>query len=167
MGIPVLSIVGRSGSGKTTLLEKLIPELKRRGCRIAVIKHHPHQGLRLDVEGKDTWRLAQAGADEVVLVTPDQVMRRRRLDREPSLEEVLAEIRGVDLVLTEGFKQEGAPKVQVIRGQERPELVCDPSELVALVSDQPLDVDVPQFGPEDIVGLADRIWGLFLDPGPP
>ncbi|HIQ00598.1 MAG TPA: molybdopterin-guanine dinucleotide biosynthesis protein B [Anaerolineales bacterium] len=161
MAIPVFSIVGRSGSGKTTLLENLIPEMRRRGYRVAVIKHHPHPGAALDVEGKDTWRLAQVGADHVVLVAPDQVMHRRRVEREPSLAEVVAEIRDVDLILTEGFKQGDAPKIQVSRGEVQPELVCPPDKLVAVVSDQRLDVGVPQFDPEDVGGLADLIVEVY------
>jgi len=161
---PIISIVGASGSGKTTLLERLIPLLRQRGYRVAVVKHHPRPGLDLDVAGKDTWRLAQAGADHVALVAPDQVMHRRRLEREPSLEEVAAEIRGVDLILTEGFKKESAPKIEVHRQQDRPTLLSRPEELVAVVADRPLDLPVPQFAPEDIEGLADLIEGKFLTP---
>jgi molybdopterin-guanine dinucleotide biosynthesis protein MobB len=49
---PIVSIVGYSGSGKTTLVEKMIPELKRRGWRVATIKHNRH-GFEIDHEGKD------------------------------------------------------------------------------------------------------------------
>ena len=48
--IPIVSIVGYSGSGKTTLVEKMIPELKRRGWRVATIKHNRH-GFEIDHEG--------------------------------------------------------------------------------------------------------------------
>lgn len=162
MGIPVLSIVGRSGSGKTTLLEKLIPELKGRGYRVAVVKHHPHPGASVDVEGKDTWRFSRAGADHVALVTPDLVMHYRKKEQEPSLTEVVSGIREVDLILTEGFKQERFPKVQVSRGEAAPEPVCDPCELLALVSDQPPHGETPWFDLEDIAGLADLIEGKLL-----
>jgi len=50
--IPIVSIVGKSDSGKTTLIEKLLPELTRRGLRIATIKHDTH-GFEVDHEGKD------------------------------------------------------------------------------------------------------------------
>ena len=158
--IPTFSIVGASGSGKTTLLEKLVRELKRRGYRIAVIKHHPYPGLDADVPEKDTWRLSRSGADHVLLATPDQVMHKRRLERERSLEEVAAEIRDVDLILTEGYKGENAPKIQISRGKAPLEPVCDPAQLVAIVSDRRFDVDVPQFDPDDAAGLADLIARL-------
>ena len=40
--IPIISVVGKSNVGKTTLLEKLLPELKKRGYRVATIKHDVH-----------------------------------------------------------------------------------------------------------------------------
>jgi len=75
--IPVVSIVGKSNSGKTTLLEKLIPELKRRGYRVATVKHDTH-GFEIDRPGKDTWRLAQAGADAVVISSGDKLALKDR-----------------------------------------------------------------------------------------
>ena len=48
--IPIVSIVGKSDSGKTTLIEKLIPELTRRGYRVATVKHHAH-GFEVDSKG--------------------------------------------------------------------------------------------------------------------
>jgi len=156
MKTPLFSIVGPSGSGKTTLLERLIPELKRRGYRVAVIKHHPHSGSDLDVPGKDTWRLARAGADHVTIVAPDQVMHRRRTEREPTLEEIAAGIEGVDLILTEGYKEAHTPRIEVSRkGRSRP-LPSGP-EVVALVSEERFDADVPQFDADDVEGLADLI----------
>ena len=76
--IPVVSIVGKSNSGKTTLLEKLIPELKRRGYRVATVKHDTH-GFEVDQPGKDTWRLAQAGADAVVISSSDKLALIKRV----------------------------------------------------------------------------------------
>jgi molybdopterin-guanine dinucleotide biosynthesis protein B len=61
--VRVISVAGRSGAGRTTLLEKLISELKRRGYRVATVKHHAHAGLEVDQPGKDTWRHARAGSE--------------------------------------------------------------------------------------------------------
>jgi molybdopterin-guanine dinucleotide biosynthesis protein B len=70
--IPLVTIIGRSGSGKTTLLEKLIRELSGRGYRIATVKYHSHAGFEIDAEGKDSWRFAQAGSQQVVTAAPDK-----------------------------------------------------------------------------------------------
>ena len=159
--VPIISFVGRSGSGKTTLLEKLIPELNRRGYRVAVIKHHPDPGLETDSEGKDTWRMACAGADQVILAAPDQIVHWKFTQRENSLREIAATLQDVNLILTEGYKREDAPKIEISRGKESLPLLSLPEELVAAVSDRQLDLPIPLFGLDDVVGLADLIETEF------
>jgi 4-hydroxy-tetrahydrodipicolinate reductase len=160
--IPVVSIVGYSSSGKTTLLEKLIRELKQRGYRLAAIKHHHHRGLQFDEPGKDSWRFAQAGADQVVIAGPDRVIRAHTFEEEPTLERVIADIRDVDLILIEGFKQADVPKIEINRGQPESELISPPDNLVAIVADRRFGADVPQFDLDDVAGLADVIEVRFL-----
>lgn len=158
---PVISIVGKSGVGKTTLLEKLIPELKRRGYRVATVKHDVH-GFEIDQPGKDTWRHARAGSDHVVIASPNRIAHIQKLDRELTLPEIVATIHDADIVLTEGYKRGPAPKIEVSRAERSRELICAPEELVAIATDQPYDLDVPQFGLDDVVGLADLIEERFL-----
>jgi molybdopterin-guanine dinucleotide biosynthesis protein B len=156
---PIVSVVGRSDSGKTTFLEKLIPALKARGLRVAVVKHDSH-GFEMDRPGKDTWRLRQAGADAVMISAPNQMaLIRSGLEREASLDE-LATLVGdsVDLVLTEGYKAGNKPKVEVSRRViSDGELLCSKEELLAVVADGPRPVDVPLFGLEDASGVADLL----------
>ena len=113
-GIPVVSVVGRSGSGKTTLLEKLIRELKRRGYRLAVVKHHYHAGLEFDVPGKDSYRFAQAGADHVVVAGPDRTVHVRRWEHEPTLADVVAHIDDADLILPRATNRQTRPRSRSI-----------------------------------------------------
>lgn len=160
---PVVSVIGHSGSGKTTLLEKLIEELKRRGYRLAVIKHHHHAGLQFDKPGKDTWRFAQAGADHVVLAGPNEVAHLYTFSQEPTLDQLASSIQDVDLILTEGYKDAEGHKIEISRGQTTPTLISDPSQLVAIASDQPLDLDVPQFALNEVIRLADFIQTRFLE----
>ena len=82
---PILSVVGFSDSGKTTYLEKLIPALKKRGIRLAVVKHHVHSEFDIDIPGKDSWRLAQAGADVTVIASPIKIAVMEKWDNEESL----------------------------------------------------------------------------------
>lgn len=166
MSIPILSIVGKSNSGKTTLLEKLIPELKRRGYRIATIKHHSHPGFEIDVPGKDTWRHAQAGSDHVVIAAPDRLASIRKLERELSLDEVAATIQDVDLILTEGYKRAGKPALEVVRRAAGLELVSQPPQLLAVATDTALEVQIPQFGLDDAASIAGWIETTFLDKQP-
>jgi molybdopterin-guanine dinucleotide biosynthesis protein MobB len=82
MDIPVYSFIAKSGTGKTTLIEKLIPELKSRGLRVAVMKHDAHE-FDVDKPGKDSWRMTRAGADVTVIAsaTHAAVMENRPVSR--------------------------------------------------------------------------------------
>ncbi len=159
--IPIISIVGKSEVGKTTLLEKLIAELKGRGYGVGTIKHDTH-GFEIDKPGKDSWRHAQAGSDAVLISSPEKLALIKRVDRERSLEELLAYMGDVDLVLTEGYKSGDRPKIEVSRQARGQELLCQEEELLALVTDQPFDLDVPQFEHSDVAGLADLIEKEYL-----
>ncbi len=161
MGIPIISVVGKSGVGKTTFLEKLIAELKRRGHRVAVVKHDVH-GFEIDRPGKDSWRLAQAGSDSVVIASPRKLALIKRLDREMALGEIAALLTDIDIIITEGYKRGNAPKIEVSRRERGGELLCTADELVAIVSDQPFDLNVPQFGLDDARGIVDLLERGFL-----
>lgn len=157
VAIPILSIIGKSNSGKTTLLEKLIPELKRRGYRVATIKHHAHAGFEIDQPGKDTWRHAQAGSQVVVITAPDRLALIEQLERELSLDEVAARISGVDIILTEGFKSAGKPAIEVLRAGRGLERVGEPGQLVAIASDVKLEAAVPVLDLNDAAEIADFV----------
>lgn len=160
--IPIVSFVGRSNSGKTTVLERLIPMLRGRGYRLAVIKHHRHRDFAFDVPGKDSYRYAQAGAEQVLVIGPDKLAHVRRYQREPSLARIVAGIEDVDLIITEGYKETPTPKIEVNRRARSRELVSPPEALMAIVSDQRFDVDVPHLALDDVAGLADLIEARFL-----
>ena len=157
----IISVVGKSGSGKTTLLEGLIGELKRRGHRVGTIKHDAH-AFEIDRPGTDTWRHARAGSDHVVISSPQRVASIRRVEREQRLEELAANMTDVDIILTEGYRRGNAPKIEVSRRERSHTLMCRPKELLALATDQPFDLDVPQHGLDDVHGLADLIEACFL-----
>ena len=159
---PIVSIIGSSGAGKTTFLTRLIAELKARHHRVAVIKHHRHTEVEIDRPGKDTWRLFQAGADEVLIATPDRMAMYRRLPRDLTPEELIAMLPApVDLVITEGFKQAGKPAIEVVRSAHGRELVGDLSRLIALVTDQRYPLTIPHFELDDAAGVADFLEHHF------
>lgn len=157
MTIPILSVVGRPKCGKTTMLEKLIGELKRRGYRVATIKHHSHPGFEIDQPGKDSWRHAQAGSDHVVIASPDKIASIRRLEGELSLDEIAGTIQEVDIILTEGYKRAGKPALEVVRSETGLDLLCDPEQLFAIATDTHLAADKPQFSLDDVFGIVDLI----------
>jgi len=158
---PIISIVGKSESGKTTLIEKLIPELKKRGYRIGVIKHAFHE-FAFDKPGKDSWRHKAAGADTVLVAAPGSIIMIKNGQGE-TLDELEEYFRDMDLVLTEGFKHGNKPQIEVFRKERHQQpLSAGNSRLVALVTNADIDLDVPTFGLEDIVPLADLIEDKFL-----
>jgi len=153
---PVISFVGKSDSGKTTLLEKVIRELKSKGFRLAVIKHDAHQ-FEIDHPGKDTWRHAQAGADIVAISSPGKVAIIEKRERELTLDEVIARISGVDIIITEGYKRQNKPKIEVFRSTAHREMLCQPEELLAIASDIKWDLGVPCYQIDDYSGIASEI----------
>ncbi|MBW2565556.1 MAG: molybdopterin-guanine dinucleotide biosynthesis protein B [Deltaproteobacteria bacterium] len=145
---PIVSIVGKSDAGKTTLLEKLVRELKKRGYRIGTIKHDVH-GFDIDHEGKDSWRHKELVKD---------------VESEEPLDSLASKyFQDVDIILTEGYKKESKPKIEVFRSQVHEKPLCKEDEnLVALVSDTSLDLDAPCFELDDTKGLADFLEERFL-----
>lgn len=160
---PIVSIVGNSDAGKTTLLEKLIAELTARGYRVGTVKHDVH-GFDIDHEGKDSWRHKRAGANTVVISSPKKVAVVKDSETEEMLDSLASKyFQDVDLILTEGYKKEDKPKIEIFRSQvhETP-LFRGDERLVALVSDTNFDLDVPRFDLNDTTGLADFIEQRFL-----
>lgn len=114
----VIAIVGHQGSGKTTLIERLIPALKVRGLSVSTIKHTHHHRVELDVPGKDSFRHRVAGASEVIVASDTGWARIAAGTAPACLQDLLAQLRPVDVVLVEGFKQlEGLRRVEVFRGE--------------------------------------------------
>ena len=161
--IPIISVVGKSDIGKTTLIEKLLPELTRRGYRIATVKHDIH-GFEVDREGKDSWRHKQAGAHTVVISSPQKVALIRDVEKDLTLEEIREKfIQDVDLILSEGYKKDTQPKIEVFRKGKYKELLCTKEDnLIAIASDQTFDIGVSCFFLDDVKGLADFIEKKFL-----
>jgi molybdopterin-guanine dinucleotide biosynthesis protein B len=163
--IPIISIVGKSDSGKTTLIEKLLPELTRRGYRVATVKHDVH-GFEVDREGKDSWRHKQAGAHTVVIASPNKVALIRDVEKDWTLEEIRERlIQDVDLIISEGYKKDVQPKIEIFRRGKHKELLCTKEDnLAAIVSNQEFDVGVSCIFLDDIKGVADFIEKKFLTP---
>ena len=161
--IPIVSIVGKSDSGKTTLIEKLVPELTQRGYRIATVKHDTH-GFEVDQEGKDSWRHKQAGAHTVVISSPQKVALIRDVEKDLTLEEIREKlIQDVDLILSEGYKKDIQPKLEIFRKEKHKDLLCTKEDnLIAIVSDKTFNIGIPCFDLEDMAGLASFIEKEFI-----
>lgn len=156
-----LAISGWSGAGKTTLITALIPLFNARGLSVSSLKH-AHHDVMLDKPGKDSFRHAQAGAQEVILTTNSGFALFSR--HVAPLATLLARLTPVDLVLVEGFKAEPIPRLAVFRptlGKAPP--WPDP-HLLAVAADAPLaDCPVPVLplnDPPQIVDFLIRALGV-------
>jgi len=151
---PIVSFVGYSNSGKTTFLVKVIKKLKKRGYRIGVIKHDDHD-FEIDHVGTDTWKHGQAGADVVCIASNHKIALVQTTSKPPTLDEIVALINNVDLILTEGFKQEQKPQIEVNR--QGIKCIGKKSNTIALVADIPVYEGIPHFGLEDAEGVANLL----------
>ena len=155
--LPIIGVVGKSGVGKTYVMGKLVAELKTRGYRVATVKHSAHD-VDIDLEGKDSWHHAQAGSDAVVISSPHRFALIRNVDHDTSLAE-LSRFIGMDfdIILAEGFKQNKVIKIEVHRKELGPDILCEHEELLAIVTDEELELSVPQFSADNAQGLVDLI----------
>jgi len=144
---PAVSFIARSGTGKTTLLTALISELKNRGYRVGAIKHDAHR-FEIDHPGKDSHRFTSAGADSMLISSANKLAFVKQHTQSSAIEELIDEyFPDVDLVLVEGFKQSGLPKIELFRGSHNKDLICrgekQDSALLAVATDTALRLDVP------------------------
>jgi molybdopterin-guanine dinucleotide biosynthesis adapter protein len=160
---PIISIVGKSSSGKTTFLEKLIREITSRGYKIATVKHS-HHSISFDQPNKDSWRHAQSGASATMVSSTTEIQVIKPVARELTIEELARHLgEDYDLILSEGFSRGSAPKIEIHRKEAGP-LLDSASNLVAVVTDEPLDIETRQFSFEDAQGVADLIEEKYLKP---
>ena len=166
MTVKAVSFVAKSGTGKTTLLEKVIVCLKERGYRVGVVKHDAHR-FDIDHPGKDSYRLTAAGADTMLISSPEKLAMVKKHTASPTIEELLSTyFTDVDIVLTEGFKKSSMPKIELHRKERSATLLCRGEEfnptLVAVASDERLELDVPVLDLNDALQVADFIEKSFL-----
>jgi molybdopterin-guanine dinucleotide biosynthesis protein B len=155
----IMGLAGWSGAGKTTLLSKVIPRLVARGLAVSTMKH-AHHAFDIDQPGKDSHTHRQSGATEVLIGSANRwaLMHELRGATEPKLDELLAKLTPVDLVIVEGYKWESHPKLEVHRvANGKPLLQPDDPHIVAIASDQPVSAEVPVVALDDVDTIIDII----------
>lgn len=157
----IFAVVGPSGSGKTRLTRRLIGELKKRGLSVAAVKHC-HEGFLLDVEGKDSWQFAGAGADAVAMIAPEQTAVIWRTSHENDIRGFAAKhFSEMDIVFVEGGRGiRGLKKIEVLRPDANPAVETAPEELLAVVAGGAVDTDKPVFRDSQIGALCDFLISL-------
>lgn len=128
----VIAVSGVKNSGKTTFLENLLPLLREKGLRVGAVKHDGHD-FSPDVPGTDSYRLRKAGAEAVAVYSASRWMLIQ--ETAATLEALLAQMEGLDLILLEGQKDSHWPKIEVVRAAVSRESVCRPETLLAVATD--------------------------------
>ncbi|MFA4956338.1 MAG: molybdopterin-guanine dinucleotide biosynthesis protein B [Candidatus Methanoperedens sp.] len=150
---PVICIVGKSKSLKLMIMQELILELKTRGLRVGALKYHKHGDFEIDIEGKDTWKYAKAGADTVAISSSIKFAVIKKESGEPDIEDIIEKhFADCNIVLADGFTLSNKPRIIVIESEEDIELFKRGCEVVAVIE--------KNVGREDILALALRITKL-------
>lgn len=156
----LFGIVGWKNSGKTTLVERLISDITKRGYKVSTIKH-AHHTFDIDHQGTDSFRHRAAGAKEVLLTSRNRwaVMHELRGEPEPEFKSLLNNLKGVDLVLIEGFKNENHHKLEVIRSEnKKTPIFRGDKSIIALATDTTVsNTSLPVFSSNEVSTIADFI----------
>lgn len=137
--IPVICIVGKSKSGKAKLMEALIKELKSGGLRVGALKYHKHGDFEIDIEGKDTWKYAKAGADTVAISSPVKCAVIKKVEKEMSIDGVCEYFKDCNVVLADGFTKSNKPRIIVADSKEDAESFKRGCEVLAVVGAEGFD----------------------------
>ena len=163
LSIPVLGFCAYSGTGKTTLLKKLIPELNRRGIKLAVIKH-AHHNFDVDIPGKDSYEMRKAGARQVLVASHVRwaLMTEDLVDDAPKLPHLLQQIEQdkVDIVLVEGFKKLALPKIELHRAAHGKPFIHthdDNIQAIACCDDTELPTELTRLDINNVGQIADFV----------
>ena len=151
---PVVCIVGKSKSGKTMLMEAFIKELKSRGLKVGAVKHHKHGDFEIDVEGKDSWKYASAGADTVAISSPVKFAVIKKVNEELEIDEICdTYFTDCDIVLAEGFTLSDKPRIIVADSDEEIGIFERGCRVVAIVGKAGLAFD-------DLAEIVDKVIGF-------
>lgn len=169
---PVVSIIGRKNSGKTRLMIALLKEMRRRGFRVASIKHG-HHAFEADERGRDSWRHFNEGQAEATLMAGEgKIALVMRMEGEPDPERLVRDFlagRGYDLVLVEGYKRGPFLKIEIWRNGEHDHPLFDeyseqaPQYLAIVTDDDRFRADVPVvlLDEDDTPSHIDRLGGML------
>lgn len=155
----IVAISGVKNSGKTTLITKIIPIFKKRGYKVATIKHDGHE-FEADVKGTDTYLHTEAGAYASAIFSQGQYMVKKRT----SITEVdlIPMFKEADVILLEGFKYSTYPKIEVVRQANSEKPICNPQGLIAIATDCDLGLEEIMTIPlNDSSKVVDHIINYF------
>ena len=161
-GIPLLAIRAASGTGKTTLLTNIIPLLEAKGVKLGCVKH-THHSLSLDTKGKDSFKLKEAGVNQMLVGNSKEwALFGTSAKKNNTLENMLSHFdhEELDLILIEGYKDDALRNI-VLQRSEMPEdisILID-KNTIAIASNHILELNylVPNLRLDDHPQIASFI----------
>ena len=132
--VTIISIAGKQNAGKTTLLKDLIPKLKEQGYRVGTLKYNIRK-FDIDHEGKDTYKYSKSGADSIAISTQSEFVVMKKTVNPLTLNEIIeAHFNDVDVVLVEGYREDGYPRIRIIDPQDTNAVKTDSENELLLVN---------------------------------
>lgn len=151
---PVICIVGKNKNTKSMIMQELISKLKTRGLKVGALKYHKHGDFDIDIEGKDTWKYAKAGAETVAIASSVKFAVIKKASCEPKIDDIIEKhFADCDIVLADGFTLSDKPRIIVTDNEEDIEVFKRGCEVVAVI-----DKNV---GREDIIALSLRMMKFY------
>ena len=158
----IVSFIGWQDSTKNTLAAGVVTHLKRMGLRVAVIKSSDKSDIRFDTPGTDTFVHRRAGAEEVMLVAPDQMVLLATAKQLSLTTLAHRYFPDADIVIGEGFKEaRQIAKIEVITNPEQ-QLRREVSGVIAVATDLDISADYV-FKLNEAAEIADFIRKRFID----
>lgn len=105
---------GPSNTGKTTLIVKVAKHFIKKGFKVVILKHDPADKAKFDVEGKDSYKFSEIGAD-VVVASPTRTTYFSKENKD--LDGIIAMLGEFDLLIVEGLKTLPLPRISLFRGE--------------------------------------------------
>jgi molybdopterin-guanine dinucleotide biosynthesis protein B len=160
----VLSFVGHSNSGKTGLITQIIPQINKAGIRVGVIKH-AGSPIKIDRKGKDSQRLFESGANPTMVCHKNHLAYFAKAQPDIGLEQIVQRyFYDNDLLLTEGYKQEAYPKIEVYQYSDKKKPLCFKDDTIkAIITDHPYQWHIPQFACDDTKAVVEWIICQYLE----
>ncbi len=156
--VQVICIVGKNKSEKSRLMEGLIRELKSRGLLVGALKYHKHGDFEIDIEGKDTWKYAKAGADTVAISSSMKFALIKNLEREMGIDEICNKyFSDNDIVLADGFTMSDRPRIVVADDEEEIEIFKRGCMVVAVVGKAGLDLNDISRIADEVISFANQV----------
>lgn len=143
------------------MVVQIIEELRRRGLRVASVKHTTHSHA-IDEPGKDSFRHREAGAEPAAVVTADGFAVFGGAPPGVAPLDALAPLLGdVDLVIVEGYVAGPGRKVEVYRTAVNPRPVfSEHPGIEAVITDDPVETDLPVWPRGDLKTIVDGVLAI-------